>query len=145
VAEAIDAATVLVAGEDAAAAVGALHEVMSLADPAERGRIRRLLARAYVSEPRWRRYGVSLLAEILRESPDDGEALATLGDLYHREGLLARAEATLARAVRSDPGNREARTRLRAVAAALEERRAREEGRPPERRGLVARLLSFAR
>jgi len=144
VTEALAAATGFLA-TDPTAAVGTLHEVLVLADAAEKGRIRRLLARAYVSEPRWRRYGVSLLAEMLRESPDDAEALATLGALYLREGLLARAESTLRRALDSDPRNGEAQAHLRAATAALADRRARENGRPPERRGLVAKLLSLAR
>ena len=145
VTDALAAAEAFLANTDPTAAVGALHEVVVLADAAEKGRIRRLLARAYVSEPRWRRYGVSLLAEILRESPCDPEALTTLGALYLREGLLTRAESTLRRALDADPRDGEARANLRAVTAALADRRAREDGRPPERRGLVARLLSFAR
>jgi tetratricopeptide (TPR) repeat protein len=145
VAEALGVATALLAERDLAAAVDTLHEVLGLADDAERRRIRLLLARAYVSEPKWRRYGFTLLGEILHESPDDAEALTTLGALYHREGLMARAEATLRRALDSDPGHGEARTHLRAVTAALEVRRAHEAARPPERRGFVARLLSFAR
>jgi tetratricopeptide (TPR) repeat protein len=145
VTDALAAAKAFLADTDPTAAVGALHEVVGLADDAERERIRRLLARAYVSEPKWRRYGVSLLAEILRESPGDAEVLATLGALYLREGLLARAESTLRRALDADPRNGEARAHLRAATAALADRRARENGRPPERPGLVARLLSFAR
>jgi tetratricopeptide (TPR) repeat protein len=145
VTDALAAAKAFLADADSTAAVGALHEVVGLADDAEKERIRRLLARAYVSEPRWRRYGVSLLAEILRESAGDAEALATLGALYLREGLVARAESTLRRALDADPRNGEVRASLRAATAALADRRARENERPPERQGLMARLLSFAR
>jgi len=133
------------ANGDPAAAVAALHEVLGLADADETMRIRRLLSRAYVLEPKWRRYGASLLAEMLRQSPDDAETLATLGALYLHEGLLARAETTLRRALDSDPRNREAQAHLREVAAAIAERQAGQDARPPERRGLVARLFSFAR
>jgi uncharacterized protein HemY len=82
---------------------------------------------------------------MLRERPDDADALDTLGLLYHHQGLLARAEATLRRALDSDPGHAEARTHLRAVTAALQKRRAPEKACPPERLGLVARLLSIGR
>jgi tetratricopeptide (TPR) repeat protein len=143
--EALAVATALIAERDLTAAVSSLHEVLGLADGGQRKSIRLLLARAYVSEPKWRRYGVSLLGEMLRESPEDGDALTILGALYHREGLMARAQATLRRALEADPRQTEARTHLRAVTAALERRRAHEETRPPERPGLVARLLSFAR
>jgi tetratricopeptide (TPR) repeat protein len=145
VAKALGVATALMAEGDLAAAVSALHEVMGVADDAERTRLRHLLARAYVSEPKWRRYAVSLLGEMLRESPHDAETLAILGAFYHREGLMVRARAMLRRALVLDPGHVEARTHLRAVTAALERRRAREETRPTERPSLAARLLSFIR
>jgi hypothetical protein len=145
VAGALKSAAALVAEGDVAGAVRTLHEVLGLADEAEKARIRHLLARAYVSEPAWRRYGLSLIADILRESPEDAEALVILGALYHREDLLARAEATLRRALRADPGHPEARSHLRAVTLERERRSAVEERRPVERPGLVARLLSWAR
>ena len=145
VAEAVRAAAGLLAEGETPAAVSALHEVLGLARRAERKRLRLFLARLYVSEPRWRRNGLCLLNEILRESPAEAEALAILGALYHREGLLARAEATLRRALASDPGHLEAQKHLRSVGTALEKRRtpvaAPETGRP----GLVARLLSLGR
>jgi Flp pilus assembly protein TadD len=145
VAEALRLATDMISSRDTTSAVAALHEVLGVADDAERRRLRLLLARAYVSELRWRRYGVALLGEMLHESPRDPEALMILGALYHREGLLARAEATLRRALGADPENVEAQAHLRAVTAALERRRAPEDVSAPEVRSLVARLLSFAR
>jgi tetratricopeptide (TPR) repeat protein len=145
VAEALQTAIARLAEGDTTSAVSALHEVLRLADDGERRRIRILLARAYVSDPRWRRYGASLLEDMVRESPHDAEALATLGAFYHREGLVARAEATLRRALATDPRHVEARAYLRAVTAARRKRDAPEEERGPERRGLVARLLSRPR
>jgi tetratricopeptide (TPR) repeat protein len=145
VAAGLGEATALMAEGDTAAAVDTLHEVLGLADDAERRLIRLLLARAYVSQPQWRRNGVSLLEEMLRVTPHDAEALAILGALYHREGLMARAEAALRRALAADPGNAEARIQLRAVTAALQRRRAPEESLPAGPRSLVSRLLSFAR
>jgi tetratricopeptide (TPR) repeat protein len=145
VAEALQSAAARLAEGDTTSAVSALHEVLRLADDGDRRRIRILLARAYVADSRWRRYGASLLAEMARESPDDAEVLATLGALYNREGLVARAEATLRRALASDPTHAQARAELRAVAAARRKREAPEEERGREQRGLVARLLSRAR
>jgi tetratricopeptide (TPR) repeat protein len=145
VAEGMQEASALMAEGDMTAAVGTLHEVLGLASDVERRLVRLLLARVYVSQAKWRRNGVSLLEEMLRVTPHDAEALAILGALYHREGLLTRAEAALRRALASDPGHAEARIQLRAVTAALQRRRAPEQERPAERRSLVARLLSFAR
>jgi tetratricopeptide (TPR) repeat protein len=145
VAEGMREARALMAEGDMTTAVGTLHEVLGLTSDTERRLVRLLLARAYVSQAQWRRNGVSLLEEMLRVTPHDAEALAILGALYHREGLLARAEAALRRALASDPGHAEARTQLRAVTAALHTRRAPAAARPAESRSLVARLLSFAR
>ena len=143
--DALHSAEASIARREIDEAVGGLHDVLSQADDGQQRRIRLVLARAYVGDPRWRRYGLGLLSEMLRETPDDADALDTLGLLYHRQGLLARAEATLRRALDSDPGHVEARTHLREVIAALQKRRAPEEARPPERRGLVARMRSIGR
>ncbi len=122
-----------------------LHDVLSQANEGQRRRIRLVLARAYVKDQRWRRYGLGLLNELLGENPDDADALATLGVLYHREGLLARAEATLVKALSADSGQVEARLHLRAVRAARVGDRMPGRKEPPERRGLVARMLSIGR
>jgi tetratricopeptide (TPR) repeat protein len=143
--EALRSAEASIARREVEEAVSELHDVLSQASGDQRRRIRLVLASAYVGDPRWRRYGLGLLTEMLGETPDDADALTTLGALYHREGLMARAEATLRRALASDPGHAEARIHLRAVTAALKRRRAPEEAPPPERRGLVARLLSIGR
>ena len=129
--DALRSAEASIARREIDVAVSELHDVLSQADEGQRRRIRLVLARAYVEDPRWRRYGLGLLSEMLRETPDDADALDTLGLLYHRQGLLARADATLRRALDSDPGHVEARTHLRAVIAALQKRRAPEEARPP--------------
>jgi hypothetical protein len=142
--EALRSAEDSIARRDLEAAVSVLHDVRSQANGGQQRRIRLLLARAYVKDPRWQRYGLGLVNEMLADNPDDADALATLGVLYHREGLLARAEATLLRALAVDPGQVEARLHLRAVRAARTDRTP---GRrdSPERRGLVARMLSIGR
>jgi uncharacterized protein HemY len=125
--------------------VSVLHDVLSQANGGQQRRIRLVLARAYVKDPRWKRYGLGLLNEMLADNPDDADALATLGALYHREGLLARAEATLLRALAADPGQAEVRLHLRAVRAARVKDRTPVRRESPERRGLVARMLSIGR
>jgi tetratricopeptide (TPR) repeat protein len=141
--EAVATASRLVAERDTAGAVGVLHEVVSLAVETEKATVRRLLARAYLGHREWRRYGLALLQELVAEDPADAEALALLGALYHREGLLSRADATLRRALAVDPGHAEAQIHLRAVTEALKKRR--DPVASPSRPGLLARLLSIAR
>ena len=143
--EALRSAEASIAHRDIEEAVSVLHDVLSQANDGQRRRIRLVLARAYVKDPRWQRYGLSLLNEMLGQKPDDADALATLGVLYHREGLLARAEATLLRALAVDPGQEEARLHLRAVRAARGGDRTPGRKESPERRGLVARMLSIGR
>jgi tetratricopeptide (TPR) repeat protein len=140
VAEARQLATQLMAERDTSGAVSALHEVLGLADEAEKRHVRLLLARAYLSGGSWQRYGLALLNEMVRDG-EDAEALSLLGALYHREGLLARAEATLRRALAADPAHVEARIQLRAVTETLRKHRAR--APDPSKRGILARLLSI--
>jgi tetratricopeptide (TPR) repeat protein len=143
--EALASAEASIARREAEEAVSELHDVLSQADDGQKRRIRLVLARAYVEEPRWRRYGLGLLTELLAETPDDANALATLGVLYHKEGLLARAEATLLRALAADPGQVVARQHLGSVRAVRERDRAPVQKETPKGRGLVARLFSTAR
>ena len=143
--EALRSAEASIASREIEEAVSVLHDVLSQANDGQRRRIRLVLARAYVKEPRWQRYGLGLLNEMLAAKPDDADALATLGVLYHREGLLARAEATLVKALSADPGHVEARLHLRAVRAARVGERTPGRRESPERRGLVARMLSIGR
>lgn len=140
--EALQAAGLALERGDAASAVATLHQVISLAEEGDR-RPRLLLARAYLSDPQYRRYGLELLREMTAGARPDARALALLGGLYHREGLLVRAESTLMRALAVDPGDPEARAelqRLRARHAGSREGAAR-----PGRPGLFARILSFRR
>jgi hypothetical protein len=143
--EALRSAEASIANRESEEAVSVLHDVLSQANDGQRRRIRLALARAYVTDPRWQRYGLGLLNEMLAEKPDDADALAMLGVLYHREGLLARAEATLLRALAADPGQGEARLHLRAVRAARVGGRTPGRKESPERRGFVARMLSIGR
>ncbi|HVO10288.1 MAG TPA: J domain-containing protein [Vicinamibacteria bacterium] len=143
--EALASAEALIARREIEEAVSVLHDVHSLANDGQRRRMRLILARAYVGDPRWRRYGLGLLNEMLEETPEDADALTQLGVLYHREKQLARAEATLLRALAAEPGQAEARQHLRAVRAAREGDRTPGRKETPGRRALVARLRSIGR
>ena len=128
---------------DSASAVATLHQVISLVEEGDE-RVRLLLARAYLSDPSYRRYGLELLREMTAGARPDARALALLGGLYQREGLLVRAESTLLRALAVDPGQPEAREglqRLRAQRSASRD----VPRRPASWAGLFARFRSIAR
>ena len=139
----LEEAEALLARRDAEGAVGALHEVLVQTEGPSRRRARLLLARAYFSDARWQRYAVQLLRELVQEAPEDAEALALQGALFHREGLLARAESTLARALASDPGHALARAQMRAVRAARARSTNVDAEPKPEKTRLLTRLLAW--
>jgi uncharacterized protein HemY len=126
-------------------AVSVLHEVLTQADEPRRRRIRLLLARAYAIDARWRRNAVALLRELVEQNPNDAEALAALGGLYRRDGLLSRAESMFVRALAADPGLAEARQGMRSVRAALLARQTPSRTKLAPRRGLMSRLFLVTR
>lgn len=139
VAQALEAAHAALAQGDTGAAVSALHPVLSLGSPEQRREVRLALARAYVADARWQRYGLALLRDLTQENPADAEALTLLGGIYRKEGLLTRAEATFARALEADPGQAAARQALRALRAG------RSPAEAPPAEGLIARLFKRGR
>ena len=141
--DAIEEAQAYMGRKELDAAVDVLYEVVQLADDDQRGKIRLLLATAYVADPKRRRNALTLLSDIVREEPSNVEALMLLGKLYSREGLLARAESTLARAVAADPRHAGARASLVAVRETVRQHAAK--GRQTHGGGLFARLLSKGR
>jgi tetratricopeptide (TPR) repeat protein len=130
------------ASGDPEAAITALHDVFLRADGRLRQRVRLLLARAYSSDPRWKTYAVRLLRELLHETPADAEALVLQAELYRREGLLARAEATLRRALSSDPESVEARALLSVVSRARQGGSGPPAEKPRAGGGFLARMLA---
>ncbi len=142
--DAIEEAQAYMGRKEIDAAVDVLYEVVQLADDDQRGKIRLLLAAAYVADPKRRRNALTLLSDIVREEPSNAEALTLLGTLYSREGLLARAESTLARAVAADPRHAGARASLVAVRETVRQHAA-SKGRQTHGGGLFARLLSKGR
>jgi len=69
-----------------------------------------LLARAYAKNPGWVKQGEELLLAVLREEPDNVDALLQLGRIYRGQGLRSRALSTLRRALDLDPTREETRT-----------------------------------
>lgn len=143
--EALRTAEELIDRQQTEDAVATLHEVLTQADDARRRRIRLLLARAYALDPRWRRNAVAVLRDLVEQDSADAEAMAALGSLYRREGLLARAEHMFVRALAVDPGLAAAREGLRAVRAALAARQTPDAATRAPQGGLIARLFSVAR
>ena len=143
--EALQTAEGLLMRQQAEEAVSVLHEVLTQADAPQSRRIRLLLARAYAVDARWRRNAVALLRELVEQNPNDAEALAVLGGLYRRDGLLSRAESMFARALSVDPGLAEARAGLSSVRAALLSRQTPSRTKPVPRRGLMSRLFFVTR
>ena len=141
---AIEEAQALLGQGDSDGAVRALHQVVTLAEGPRQRQVRLLMARAYLADSRWRRYGISLLREITQEKPPCAEALALLGGVYRSQGLLTRAEATLSQALALDPENPEARSGIRAVRSDLAASRT-PIPEPAPNQGLVARLFSTRR
>lgn len=129
------------ARENAEGAVHLLHGVVARAKSDDRHRLQRLLARAYAQEPRWRRYAVAQLRGLLEESPEDAEALALLGVLYQRDGMLVRAESVLKRALAADPCQPDARAAMRRVQRQRLATGTSDAPVEPKRPSLLARLL----
>jgi tetratricopeptide (TPR) repeat protein len=143
--EALQTAEGLMLQQQTEEAVSVLHEVLTQADAPQRRRIRLLLARAYAVDARWRRNAVALLRELVEQNSNDAEALAALGGLYRRDGLLSRAESMFVRALAADPGLAEARQGMRSVRSALLAKHTPSRTKPAPRRGLMSRLFLVTR
>ncbi len=74
-----------------------------------RQQARILLARAYAKNPGWVKQGEELLLAVLREEPDNLDALLQLGRIYKGQGLRSRALSTLRRVLELNPAHAEAR------------------------------------
>jgi curved DNA-binding protein CbpA len=75
-----------------------------------RGRI--LLARAYAKNPNWLRQAQDQLKEVVREDPENADALFELGLVYKSGGFVTRAQAMFRRALELNPDHREAAAEL---------------------------------
>jgi curved DNA-binding protein CbpA len=75
-----------------------------------RGRI--LLARAYAKNPNWLRQAQDQLKEVVREDPENADALYELGLVYKAGGLTSRAQSMFRRAIEARPDHREAAAEL---------------------------------
>lgn len=96
-----------------------------------RGRV--LLARAYAKNPNWLRQAQDQLKEVVREDPENADALYELGLVYKAGGFATRAQAMFRRAIELKPDHKEAAAEL---------------GRPrsgPSSGGLLKRLFGRGR
>jgi curved DNA-binding protein CbpA len=87
------------------------------AEGALKQQARVLLARAYAKNPGWVKQGEELLLAVLREQPDDVDALLQLGRIYRAQGLRSRALNTLRRVLELDPAQDEARSLIASLGA----------------------------
>jgi curved DNA-binding protein CbpA len=91
-------------------------------------RARILLARAYAKNPNWLRQAQDQLKEVVREDPDNADALYELGLVYKAGGLTSRAHSMSRRAIEARPDHREAAAELGAP-------------QPARSRGLLKKLF----
>jgi curved DNA-binding protein CbpA len=91
-------------------AIRLFESAIPRAEGALKQQARVLLARAYAKNPGWVKQGEELLLAVLREEPDNRDALLQLGKIYRGLGLRSRALSTLRRVLDLDPTQEEART-----------------------------------
>jgi tetratricopeptide (TPR) repeat protein len=75
----------------------------------------RLLGACQERNPKWRRDSAESFQRSLSLDPNSVDTLISLGDLYRGEGLAARAQSCYEDALKIDPDNGEAKTRLAAI------------------------------
>ena len=90
-------------------AIRLFESAIPWAEGALKQKARILLARAYAKNPGWIKQGEELLLAVLREEPDDLDALLQLGRIYKGQGLRSRALSTLRRVLELSPAHEEAR------------------------------------
>jgi hypothetical protein len=90
-------------------AIRLFESAIPRAEGAAKQQARVLLARAYAKNPGWVKQGEELLLAVLREEPDNLDALLQLGRIYKGQGLRSRALSTLRRVLDLDPAREEAR------------------------------------
>jgi len=90
-------------------AIRLFESAIPWAEGALKQQARILLARAYAKNPGWVKQGEELLLAVLREEPDNLNALLQLGRIYKVQGLRSRALSTLRRVLELSPAHEEAR------------------------------------
>ena len=90
-------------------AIRLFESAIPWAEGALKQKARILLARAYAKNPGWIKQGEELLLAVLREEPDNLDALLQLGRIYKGQGLRSRALGTLRRVLELSPAHEEAR------------------------------------
>jgi tetratricopeptide (TPR) repeat protein len=108
-AEAIERGSESLAQERYWEAIRLFESAIPWAEGALKQQARILLARAYAKNPGWVKQGEELLLAVLREEPDNLDALLQLGRIYKGQGLRSRALSTLRRVLELSPAHGEAR------------------------------------
>jgi hypothetical protein len=108
-AEAIEKGSESLAQERYWEAIRLFESAIPRAEGDLRQQARILLARAYAKNPGWVKQGEELLLAVLREEPDNLDALLHLGRIYKGQGLRSRALSTLRRVLELNPAHAEAR------------------------------------
>jgi tetratricopeptide (TPR) repeat protein len=108
-AEAIERGSESLAQERYWEAIRLFESAIPWAEGALKQQARILLARAYAKNPGWVKQGEELLLAVLREEPDNLNALLQLGRIYKVQGLRSRALSTLRRVLELSPAHEEAR------------------------------------
>jgi curved DNA-binding protein CbpA len=116
-AEAIERGRESLARERHWEAIQLFESAIPRAEGALRQEARVLLARAYAKNPGWVKQGEELLLAVLREQPDNLDALLQLGRIYRAQGLRSRALNTLRRVIELDPAQDEARSLIASLGA----------------------------
>ena len=107
--EAIERGSESLAQERYWEAIRLFESAIPWAEGALKQKARVLLARAYAKNPGWVKQGEELLLAVLREEPDNLDALLQLGRIYKGQGLRSRALSTLRRVLELSPAHEEAR------------------------------------
>ncbi len=68
-----------------------------------RNRARLVLAKSMLKNPKWVKQGEEELRKVVSEDPSNVEVLLQLGQIYHKQGLKARATSMLQKAVSLQP------------------------------------------
>ncbi len=116
-------------------AIQLLEPIVRRAQGLQQMRVRILLARCYLKNPKWARRAEEMLLEVTRAEPRAVEAWALLGGIYDAKGMRTRALNMFRKALELNPQHEEA-------ADYVASHQPQEEAAPPEKsRGLLGRLF----
>jgi serine/threonine protein kinase/tetratricopeptide (TPR) repeat protein len=116
---AIRSAERLVADEKYWDAIQALEQALPWADGKTLQRVRVLLARVYLKNPKWVKRAEEVLQTVVQEDPKNAEAYFVLGTIYKGGGLRNRAVSMFRKVMELQPGHEDAVAELIALGEAI--------------------------